>query len=95
MQRLFNEAGIQVVQTPLWAPNANAYAERFVRSIKEECLDRMIPLGERLSDERSPNSSTTIIMSGIIKDWATTLSTGLIDGGPTDGFGDVHGLAAY
>ena len=29
------------------APNANAYAERFVRSIKEECLDRVIPLGER------------------------------------------------
>ena len=28
-------------------PNANADAERFVRSIKEECLDRMIPLGER------------------------------------------------
>ena len=25
----------------------NAYAERFVRSIKEECLDRIIPLGER------------------------------------------------
>ena len=29
------------------APNANAYAERFVRSIKEECLNRVIPLGER------------------------------------------------
>jgi hypothetical protein len=29
------------------APNANAYAERFVRSIKEECLDRLIPIGER------------------------------------------------
>jgi transposase InsO family protein len=29
------------------APNANAYAERFVRSIKEECLNRLIPLGER------------------------------------------------
>jgi hypothetical protein len=28
-------------------PNANAYAERFVRSINEECLDRLIPLGER------------------------------------------------
>jgi len=27
--------------------HANAYAERFVWSIKEECLDRMIPLGER------------------------------------------------
>ncbi|PYQ92511.1 MAG: hypothetical protein DMG02_01055 [Acidobacteria bacterium] len=26
---------------------ANAYTERFVRSIKEECLNRIIPLGER------------------------------------------------
>jgi transposase InsO family protein len=36
------------MQTPCQAPNANAYAERFVRSIKHECLDRMVPLGERL-----------------------------------------------
>jgi len=41
------EAGIRVVQTPFQAPNANAYAERFVRSIKHECLNRMIPLGDR------------------------------------------------
>jgi len=40
------DAGIRVVQTPYQAPNANAYAERFVRSIKEECLDRLIPIGE-------------------------------------------------
>jgi transposase InsO family protein len=40
-------AGIRVVLTPERAPNTNAYAERFVRSIKEECLNRMIPLGER------------------------------------------------
>ena len=45
-QRL-GDAGIRVVLTPERAPNANAHAERFVRSIKEECLDRMIPLGER------------------------------------------------
>ena len=44
---MVDDAGIRVVQTPFQAPNANAYAERFVRSIKEECLDRMIPLGER------------------------------------------------
>ena len=41
------EAGIRVVQTPYQAPNANAYAERFVRSIKQECLSRVIPFGER------------------------------------------------
>jgi putative transposase len=41
------EAMIRVVQTPYQAPNANAYAERFVRSIKEECLNRVIPFGER------------------------------------------------
>ena len=47
MRQRLGDAGIRVVLTPERAPNANAYAERFVRSIKEECLDRMIPLGER------------------------------------------------
>jgi len=47
VRRRFAGAGIRVVLTPERAPNANAYAERFVGSIKEECLDRMIPLGER------------------------------------------------
>jgi transposase InsO family protein len=42
-----NAAGIRVMQTPFQAPNANAHAERFVRSIKDECLSRVIPLGER------------------------------------------------
>src|SRR5262245_63652797 len=41
-----SRSGIRVVQTPYQPPNANAYAERFVRSLKEECLDRLIPLGE-------------------------------------------------
>ena len=40
------ESGVRVVQTPFQAPNANAYAERFVRSIKHECLSRVIPFGE-------------------------------------------------
>ena len=38
-------AGIRVVQTPHAAPNCNAYA-RFVRSVKEECLNRLVMLGE-------------------------------------------------
>jgi putative transposase len=45
-----DEAGIRVVQTPYQAPNANAYAEGFVRSIKHECLNRVIPFGERHLD---------------------------------------------
>ena len=43
---ILEAAGVQVIQTPYQAPNCNAYAERFVRSIKEECLDRMILFGE-------------------------------------------------
>jgi transposase InsO family protein len=38
--------GIKLIKTPYQAPNANAHAERFVRSIKHECLDRMILFGE-------------------------------------------------
>jgi putative transposase len=44
---LLEGAGVRVVLTPLQAPNANAHAERFVRSIREECLDRLILFGER------------------------------------------------
>jgi putative transposase len=44
---LLETSGLRVVRTPFRAPNCNAHAERFVRSIKEECLDRLIPVGER------------------------------------------------
>jgi transposase InsO family protein len=37
--------GIQVIRLPPRSPNLNAFAERFVRSIKEECLSRMIFFG--------------------------------------------------
>ena len=39
-------AGVTPVRLPPRSPNLNAYAERFVRSIKEECLSRVVPLGE-------------------------------------------------
>ena len=39
-------AGGEAVRIPPNAPNCNAYAERFVRSIKEECLRKMIFFGE-------------------------------------------------
>ena len=40
-------SGVDPAITPYRAPNCNAFAERFVRSIKEECLGRMIVFGER------------------------------------------------
>jgi transposase InsO family protein len=47
VRRRLRDAGVRVVLIPERAPNANAYTERFVRSIKEECLNRLIPLGEQ------------------------------------------------
>lgn len=40
-------AGVEVVVIPYLAPNCNAFAERFVLSIKSECLERMIFSGRR------------------------------------------------
>jgi hypothetical protein len=44
-RRILKDAGVDTVLTPYRAPNCNAFAERFVRSIKEECLGRMIFFG--------------------------------------------------
>jgi transposase InsO family protein len=38
--------GVQSIKLPARSPNLNAYAERFVRTIKETCLERMILFGE-------------------------------------------------
>jgi putative transposase len=40
------DAGVQSVKLPQRSPKLNAYAERFVQSIKESCLDQMILFGE-------------------------------------------------
>jgi hypothetical protein len=44
---VFETEGIEIVNIPYQAPNANAIAERWVRSVREECLDRLIILNER------------------------------------------------
>jgi transposase InsO family protein len=46
-QRLVDEAGVTRVPLPPRSPNLNAYAERWVRSVKDEALSRMILFGER------------------------------------------------
>jgi hypothetical protein len=44
--RQVHVAGVTRVPLPLRPPNLNAYAERWVRSVKEECLSQMILFGE-------------------------------------------------
>ena len=44
--RLLAGVGVESVKLPPRSPNLNAYAERFVRTIKESCLDRLILFGE-------------------------------------------------
>ena len=46
-QRLVEDAGIKRVTLPPRSPNLNAHAERWVRSVKEEALSKMILFGER------------------------------------------------
>ena len=45
-RQILEAAGIQIVLCPPRVPQCNAFAERFVRSIKSECLSRLIFLGE-------------------------------------------------
>jgi putative transposase len=45
-QHIIDAAGVMRVPLPPRSPNLNAYAERWVRSVKEECLSRLILFGE-------------------------------------------------
>jgi putative transposase len=44
---IFRSEGIEIVRTPIQAPNANAHAERWVGSVRRECLDRLLIFGRR------------------------------------------------
>ena len=46
-RNLIEHSGTDIIRLPYRSPNLNAHAERFVLSIKSECLDRMIFFGER------------------------------------------------
>jgi transposase InsO family protein len=45
-RKMLTDSGVKVLRLPARSPNLNAFIERFVLSIKSECLDRFVPLGE-------------------------------------------------
>lgn len=44
---VFRTEGVRIITTPIRAPRANAYAERWVRTARRECLDHLLILGRR------------------------------------------------
>jgi putative transposase len=44
---VFADADIEMLRSPPRAPKGNAYAERWVSTVRRECLDRMLIFGER------------------------------------------------
>ena len=46
-ERVFISEDVTIIRTPVRAPNANAFAERWIQSVREKCLDKVLILGER------------------------------------------------
>lgn len=44
---MFRCEGVRVIRTPIRSPKANAFAERFVMTVRRECLDHLLIFGER------------------------------------------------
>jgi transposase InsO family protein len=55
--------GLQVLKTPIRTPQANAYCERLIGTMRRECLDFMIPLNERH-------------LRGIVREWVSHYNRG-------------------
>ena len=54
-EEILNDNGVKLVKIPARSPNCNPHAERFVKSIKTECLKKMIFFGRRALDKAIMN----------------------------------------
>ena len=69
---VFRSEGTEALLTPVQAPNANAYAERWIRTVRAECLDWLLISGEDTSSRCSGSTSptTTITVPTERSDWS-------------------------
>ncbi len=44
---VFASNGVRIIQTPVRSPRANSFAERYVGTLRRECLDHLLIYGER------------------------------------------------
>ena len=56
---VFRSEGAEVLRTPVQAPNANAYAERWIGTVRAECLDWLLIVGRGHLERSSGSTSTT------------------------------------
>jgi putative transposase len=61
---VFRSGGIGIVKTPVRAPQAKAIAERFVRTVRAECLDRLLILNRATASASCASSSSTTTRNG-------------------------------
>ncbi len=84
-KRILEDAGVEVVRIAFQAPNMNAFAERWVKSVKTECVGRLILFGqdhlERVLREYAAHYHAERPHQG--------LGNELIEGEPAPGDGDV------
>jgi transposase InsO family protein len=68
--RTLKDVGVESVKLPPRSPNLNAHAERFVRSIKESCLERLVLFGQSSLRTAVQNFVAHTRPSATIKVWA-------------------------
>jgi hypothetical protein len=52
---IIRSEGVRVIKTPIRSPRANAVAERWVRTVRNECLDHLLVLGQTQQTARAAN----------------------------------------
>jgi putative transposase len=61
---VFRSEGIKVIRTPVQAPNANAHAERWIRTLRADCLDRILILGRSHLEHVLGSTAATTTSTG-------------------------------